>query len=461
MRRKNTRVAIVLDTMGLVVAAGAFTMLLASVAAVCAETAAGPACAWQVRDGCPRVFAKLSDGKPVTVVYLGGSITQAPDGWAARTTRALQARFPAAAICGFNAGLSGTGADLGAARVAGEVIAHHPDLVFVEFAVNGGDGGVRDGMARTTEGIVRQILRADMQTDIVFMHTVATWFVAGFRREGALTLPSTSLAMERVAAHYHLPAIFTGIEVAAREKAGGLDFQGTTPAPGRILFSRDGVHPTADGAQFYAEIVMRALTEMGGVPPAAPRAELPEPLDPANWEQVRWLDLTNLRRAGPWREVRPDPAASGYGGGFADTGYHVPGLRARFPLLLAATAPDATLEFSFTGTVLGFIDVGGPFSGQLRVAVDDRPEFLLSRFSRYNSTVRPQYGFLPELPQGRHQVRLTLAAAAPDKSAVPESRAGGAYLRNEFYLGGVFVVDVPAEPATKEMLDKPQNPPDP
>ena len=131
----------------------------------------------QERGGLPHIFAKLKAGKSVTVAYIGGSITAgagASDG--SRTSyRALvgqwfAATFPQSAVNNVDAAIGGTGSDLGAFRAGRDVLAHHPDLVFVEFAVN--DGGSPEAMIdRAMEGIVRQIHQADPTTDICFVYT--------------------------------------------------------------------------------------------------------------------------------------------------------------------------------------------------------------------------------------------------------------------------------------------------
>ena len=144
-----------------------------------------PQAVTQQRGGLPHVFAKLNAGKPVTAVYFGGSITAgagASDGertsYRALVGQWLTTTFPKSVVTNVDAAIGGTGSDLGAFRAGWDVLAHHPDLVFVEFAVN--DGGSPEPMIdRAMEGIVRQMRRADPATDICFVYT----FVSGQRAE--------------------------------------------------------------------------------------------------------------------------------------------------------------------------------------------------------------------------------------------------------------------------------------
>ena len=57
--------------------------------------------------------------------------------------------------------------ELGACRLQEDVLRQNPDLVSLEFRVNGGGGFEGKSM----EGIVRQIWRNNRTTDICFVYT--------------------------------------------------------------------------------------------------------------------------------------------------------------------------------------------------------------------------------------------------------------------------------------------------
>ena len=112
-----------------------------------------------VREGLPATAAKLDAGEPVTIAYFGGSITE-QNGWRIQSAELLKKLYPKAAIRSINAAIGGTGSDLGAFRLAHDVLRHKPDLVFIEFAVN--DAGAKDDRVRkAVEGIVRQIRKCN------------------------------------------------------------------------------------------------------------------------------------------------------------------------------------------------------------------------------------------------------------------------------------------------------------
>lgn len=123
----------------------------------------------RARDGLPNFFAKVQAGGRVTVAYFGGSITAA-NGWRPQTTAWLRQHYPKADFTEVNAAIGGTGSDLGVFRLEHDVLAHRPDLVFIEFAVNDG-GAPPEQIYRCMEGIVRQVRCADPATDICFVYT--------------------------------------------------------------------------------------------------------------------------------------------------------------------------------------------------------------------------------------------------------------------------------------------------
>lgn len=89
------------------------------------------------RGGWPSFFSKLAwEESPVTVAFLGGSVTRKPDCWRPQVMELLRRRYPAVAFTEINASVGGTGSLFGAFRVEQDVIQHRPDLVFIEFAAN-------------------------------------------------------------------------------------------------------------------------------------------------------------------------------------------------------------------------------------------------------------------------------------------------------------------------------------
>lgn len=375
----------------LLISALVFTPLLLGMASMAApEQPAQPAAQTivQERGGLPHVFAKLNAGKPVTVAYFGGSITAgagASDG--ERTSyRALVGQwfavtFPRSIVTNVDAAIGGTGSDLGAFRAHRDVLAHHPDLVFVEFAVN--DGSTPEPMIdRAMEGIVRQIRRADPNTDICFVYT----FVVGQRDEVVRTgLTPAMRRDEIVAAHYGIPSVNMALPAARRLADGTLT---------EAEFSKDGVHPTDAGYKIYADAVIAFLESQRTRKAALGLHPLPPPLRPDSLEHARMISPAQM---------------TPYGGGWATDTHNPTG---SFPELLVSDTPGATQTVPFAGPILAMFYVLGPDTGAFDYQIDGSPWQTLDPFDSFaKGYARSHYRLLADgLADTAHTVTFRVRA---------------------------------------------------
>lgn len=300
----------------------------------------------QDRGGLPHAFAKLNAGQPVTVVWLGGSITAgagASDGektsYRALVGDWLKTAFPRSAVTNINAAIGGTGSDLGAFRLGRDVLTHGPDLVFVEFAVN--DGSAPEAMIdRAMEGIVRQIRRADSKTDICFVYT----FVEGQLPEFAAGRLTRAVQRDEVvAAHYGIPSV--NMAVPATQQL----LQGTMT---KEQFSKDGVHPTDAGYKIYADALIGFLeTQRRHTKAAKP------------WPSVPALRPDALERA---RMIGPLDIGTPGTGWTVDTSHRF----GDFPRLLVSETPGAEQTVPFSGPILAMFYVLGPDTGAFDYKID-------------------------------------------------------------------------------------------
>jgi hypothetical protein len=362
------------------------------------------------RGGLPNVFARLQTEQPTRIAYFGGSITEQP-GWRLKSLAWFRAQFPKAQIEEINAALGGTGSDLGVFRLAHDVLDQHPDLLFVEFAVN--DTGVPiDQIRRSMEGIVRQTWKANPATDICFVYTVAGNILAELRRE---QLPPSVLAMEQVADHYGIPSVNMGLEVVRLEKAGKLLFRGDLPttdsekaaAGGRIVFSPDGVHPYLEtGHELYLQVLVRFLNEVRrGVRPRA--HGLPSPLVTDNREKAKMLPLSRAKLSQGWQRL--DPARDQLARQFGN----------RLPELWKATQPGQSISFAFRGSAVRIYDLGGPACGQVIIKLGGQAPRIEPRFDSLCTYHRLAWITIGEdLPNTVHHVVLTIHSQQPDKARI-------------------------------------------
>lgn len=360
------------------------------------------------RGGLPNVFAKLKAGEPVKVAYLGGSITE-QKGWRVLSLKWLREKYPSATIEEINAAIGGTGSDLGVYRLEKDVLRFKPDLLFVEFAVN--DGGTpSEKIRRAMEGIVRKTWAADPRCDICFVYTLVTASFPALQ-EGRLTRAAS--VMEDVADHYQIPSVHLGIQAAALardgklvaaspdarvEQVAGDALNEATSVPmdaqGRIIFSKDGVHPYTDtGHVLYTQALIRALTQMEPLGNPGPHL-LIAPLDAGNWERASFVaisDAATIRRGASVGSVSADPIASRFS-------TRLPGM--------VKLRPGDSLDFRFHGSDAFLYGVRGPDSGVIEITVDgvSRKVVNFDRYCGYHRLVTIPVG--ENLPDQPHAVTV-------------------------------------------------------
>ncbi|EIP97184.1 hypothetical protein OpiT1DRAFT_01615 [Opitutaceae bacterium TAV1] len=423
---------------------GSAGLAIAAVMAGASAIAAQPDGLSDFRGGLPNVAAKANAGEAVRVAYLGGSITAA-GGWRVLTTDFLKREFPRANVEEIFAAIPGTDSAFGACRVDTQVIDRRPDLLFVEFAVNN-DGRPAELIRETTEGIVRQTWRANPGTDICFVYTVNQGQLADYE---AGRSSATARAMDEVAAHYGIPSIHLGVEVARLARAGqlvmrgpsqGLDGEGRDK-DGKLVFTGDGVHPLPAGHHVYFSVIRPALTEMLNAASPHPAAHaLPAPLTAAPWERAGIALVGQAERTGVWEQVTP-------AAGDKRTAWQPANLT---PPLWIATRPGAAATMTFEGTTVGLLGMKGPDNGRFRVTVDDLPPAsgtFFDSFSVEGHYRLSAWWFPRQLKPGTHTLRVELLEAGVepiDKTAMLKKRGytpknPEVFAQNNLYLCGFLL----------------------
>ena len=342
----------------------------------------------RAREGLPNVFAKLRANKPVTIVYFGGSITAgagASNGdltsYRARVGQWFETTFPNSKITNVNAAIGGTGSDLGAFRTGRDVLAHKPDLVFVEYAVNDG-GAPPDMIDRSMEGIVRQIRRANPNTDICFVYTFVVGWLNDFK---AGKLVRSMQRDEIVAEHYGIPAVNVALPAARKLLDGSLTNE---------QFSKDGVHPTDAGYQIYTDALVGFLQAQQQRAAPARKFRLPKPLRTDSLENAKMLDLASLLPVAPGWKVEDKTN------------------NRDFPTLLVSDTPGSEATIWFDGPMLGLFYVLRPDTGALDYRIDDGNWQKLDPFDVFaKGYARSSYRVIADnLKNDRHNVTFRIRA---------------------------------------------------
>ena len=371
---------------------------------------------FNVRAGLPNFFNKIKKGDAVTIGYLGGSITRADNQYRLQSAKFIQDLYPLVKIIGINAGVSGTGTDLGACRLYDQVLRYHPDLIFVEFAVN---GAFTDGM----EGIIRQIWKYNPRIDICLIYTISAG-QSKIYADGKV--PENIQNLEKIADHYAIPSVHMGLQAAILENKGKLIWKADSATlTDKIVFSADGTHPLEAGGNLYAESIARAILNMKNI--AEDRIhKIGNPLIVDNWEDAKMLDPKSFATFSPeWEAVDPKTIES------------LNQFSGWFPYVMKAEKPGSSIKFKFNGTVLGIFDIGGPEVGQIELELDGfKMNFeeksssnytatknksdskAVNSFNRFcNNRYRGQCVFIKTDP-GVHTVILKIAIEIPDKTKI-------------------------------------------
>ena len=187
-----------------------------------------------------KAIEKARAGEKVSMVYLGGSITegalakpQKTNCYAALSAQLFAEKFmlDAAQLEYHNAGISGTPSLLGITRCEQDVLAYKPDIVFIEFAVN----DASDAQAQMAyESLVRKLLTSETQPAVVLVLTLLS---GGY---------SAHVHMKQIGKHYDLGVVSVYDAIKPELDMKRMEWSD---------YSSDYAHPTNEGHAFIAELI--------------------------------------------------------------------------------------------------------------------------------------------------------------------------------------------------------------
>lgn len=187
-----------------------------------------------------KAIEKARAGEKVSMVYLGGSITEGAlatprntNCYAALSAQLFAEKFmpDAAQLEYHNAGISGTPSLLGITRCEQDVLAYKPDIVFIEFAVN----DASDAQAQMAyESLVRKLLTSETQPAVVLVLTLLS---GGY---------SAHVHMKQIGKHYDLGVVSVYDAIKPELDMKRMEWSD---------YSSDYAHPTNEGHAFIAELI--------------------------------------------------------------------------------------------------------------------------------------------------------------------------------------------------------------
>jgi acyl-CoA thioesterase I len=363
-------------------------------------------------------FDKLRAGAPVTIAYLGGSITagagaSAPEktSFRALVTEWLRKHYPKSEITELNAAINNTGASggslYGALRARRDVIAYKPDLVLVEFAVN--DTNENEiAIQKAVEGLLRQLLIVAQPPEVVMLY--ATNAKRGVRNEWH----------DGIATHYQVPSINLQDQVWAMIDGGKIKLAEFWPGASRPAApGKDSVTPSDAGHKLYADLIVSFLSEQEKLKAAPILRNLPPPLvsDEMNYGEFKAIVEIKPQR-GSIREGVRDRSANWRVEPNND--------RALPSDLLVSDRAGAQVEYYFDGAVIGVSFRTGPDGGIIECLIDGKPAPPpLTRIDTYSRT--PQLGariIAGGLGPGEHKLTIRVLGEKNPRSLGNNVRLG-------------------------------------
>lgn len=214
-----------------------------------------------------KVLKKAENKEPITLGYLGGSITQGslsstPDTcYAAMTTKWWREQYPDTEFTFVNGGIGGTTSQFGAARADSDILAYEPDFVVIEFSVNDDNSLF---FRETYEGLVRKVYSSKTAPAVLLVHNI-------FYEDGR----NAQDQHETVGRYYNLPCLSMKTSVYQAIAHGKIAVRDVTP---------DDLHPNDAGHALLANLITNFLEKVQkeDVPAVTDTAraaeELPKPI---------------------------------------------------------------------------------------------------------------------------------------------------------------------------------------
>lgn len=189
-----------------------------------------------------RVMRKAQAGEPITIGFLGGSITQGSLSSTPKTCYAYLVyswwveNFPQAKVTYLNAGIGATTSQFAVARVEEDLLSYHPDFTTIEFSVNDENS---EFFKETYEGLVRKILGHEHGPAPLIIHNV--FYNSGYNAQEQ---------HESIGRHYGVPCVSMKTCVYPKIADGSIQNREITP---------DDLHPNDDGHRILADLVIFML----------------------------------------------------------------------------------------------------------------------------------------------------------------------------------------------------------
>jgi len=192
-------------------------------------------------------------GESLEVVFFGASLTWGANAsdplrtsYRAEIARRLERQYPRARFHWHDAAIGGTGSQFGVFRMARDVLARDPDLVFLDFSANDGISSDDPETLASYEAILRRLI-VGARCPVVQVIFPFQWDVAA----------KSTAGMTRRDAHLALAAAYGTAVGDAITLA--IDRVGRGETTLETIWPVDGVHPCDEGYQLFADAAWEAF----------------------------------------------------------------------------------------------------------------------------------------------------------------------------------------------------------
>lgn len=340
-------------------------------------------------------FNKLRSGKPVTIAYIGGSITVGSGAgnpektsYRALVTDWIRKRFPKSEITEINAALPATGSLYAAMRARRDLIAFKPELVFIEFAAS--DSGDEEiPVKKAIEGLLRQLLIVPSPPEVVMIY--------------APNSKGTSRAdwHDLVAAHYQVPSINLQETISPMMESGKIN---------PVSFWKDGFNPTDAGHKIYADSITAFLAEQEKLEPSPILRSLPSPMISDEMNYGEFKAFAEIKAPKDSETAWKTEASND---------------RALPSELMSSDKANAELEFYFEGTVVGITFRSGKDAGMIQCLIDGKPAPApLGKIDGYSNSTQLAARIIGGLTPGEHRLTVRVVGEKNAKSSGHHVRLG-------------------------------------
>lgn len=192
-----------------------------------------------------KVMKKAENGEPITVGFLGGSITMGSvsstpkNCYAYLTYEWWKSKFPKSKVTYVNAGIGGTTSHFGVSRADSDILYAKPDFVIVEFSVN---DRANEHFEETYEGLLRKILKSESKPAVLIVNSVQY-------NDGE----NAQEFHNRLGKYYNLPIISMKDSIYKEVEEGRILVSDITP---------DNLHPNDKGHKLMSGLIIDFLEKI-------------------------------------------------------------------------------------------------------------------------------------------------------------------------------------------------------